>query len=43
MQGATIKMHGATIRFICGSDIIVYFNINVKLLTKLINRAFVGE
>jgi len=25
------------------SDIIVYFNVNLKLLTKLINSAFVGE
>ena len=25
------------------SDIIVYFNVNLKLLTKLINIAFVGE
>ena len=24
------------------SDIIVYFNVNLKLLTKLINSAFVG-
>jgi len=27
----------------CMSDIIVYFNVNLKLLTKLINIAFVGE
>ena len=27
----------------CRSDIIVYFNVNFKLLTKLINSAFVGE
>ena len=25
------------------SDIIVYFNVNLKLLTKLINNAFVCE
>ena len=25
------------------SDIIVYFNVNLKLLTKLINSDFVGE
>jgi len=25
------------------SDIIVYFNVNSELLTKLINSAFVGE
>jgi len=25
-----------------GGDIIVYFNVNLKLLTKLINSAFVG-
>ena len=24
-------------------DIFVYFNVNLKLLTKLINSAFVGE
>ena len=27
----------------CRGDIIVYFNANLKLLTKLINSAFVGE
>ena len=27
----------------CRSDIIVYFNVNLKLLTKLINSALVGE
>jgi len=27
----------------CSSDIIVYFNVNIKLLAKLINIAFVGE
>jgi len=27
----------------CRSDIIVYFNVNLKLLTKVINSAFVGE
>ena len=27
----------------CRSDIIVYFNVNLKLLAKLINIAFVGE
>jgi len=27
----------------CRSDIIVYFNANFKLLTKLIKSAFVGE
>jgi len=27
----------------CRNDIIVYFNVNLKLLTKLINSAFVGE
>ena len=27
----------------CRSDIIVYFNANLKLLTKLINSAFFGE
>jgi len=27
----------------CRSDIIVYFNVNLKLLTKLINSAFVGD
>jgi len=26
----------------CRSDIIVFFNVNLKLLTKLINSAFVG-
>ena len=25
------------------SGIVVYFNVNLKLLTKLINSAFVGE
>jgi len=43
-------MHGATITIInvqqsklCNrSDIIEYFNVNLKLLTKLINSAFVG-
>ena len=27
----------------CRGDIIVYFNVNLKLLTKLINIDFVGE
>jgi len=27
----------------CCCDIIVYYNLNLKLLTKLINSAFVGE
>ena len=27
----------------CRSDIIVYFNVNLKLLTKLIDSEFVGE
>ena len=26
----------------CRSDIIVFFNVNLKLVTKLINSAFVG-
>jgi len=32
-----------TKRLMRKSDIIVYFNVNLKLLTKLINSAFVGE
>jgi len=27
----------------CRGDIIVYLNVNLKLLTELINNAFVGE
>jgi len=43
-------MHGATIEIINAqqsklrnrSDIIVYFNVNLKLLTKLLNSEFAG-